>query len=53
MNKCSHIVSSRDVTPKTISKEELKNRMSPMIYNLLFKDNDKRIIGSSLCNIER
>ena len=53
MNENSHIISSRDVAPKAISKEELKNRMSPMIYNLLFKDTDNRIISSSLCGIER
>ena len=53
MNEHSHIVSSRDEQRKTVSREELRKRISPMIYDILFKDNNKRIISSSLCNVER
>ena len=53
MSEHSHIVSSKDVAPKAISREELRKRISPMIYDILFKDNNKRIISSSLCNVER
>ena len=52
MENCSHIVSSIDV-PNNISIEQIKDRMSPMIRDLVFKDNKVEIISSTLCHVER